>query len=214
MNRYSYFVSYKMFAGGGGRTVVNTDIPVTGIEDIERFERLIEAQPNREHVVITNFQLIKKENSLKKFDLKILDKRITPEHLKPKTTASAGIDLCACIDEPVVINPGETVMIGSGIALNINNPGYAAHILPRSGLGHKNGIVLGNLVGLIDSDYQGTVNMSVWNRSNEPYEVKPMDRIAQLVIVPVVQPDFNIVDSFDPSERGEGGFGSTGVGHG
>lgn len=145
-------------------------------------------------------------------DIKIIDPRIQEEENYPKyqTKGSAGIDLRACISKSVWIQSNETVLIGAGFAIGINNPEYAAMLLPRSGLGHKNGIVLGNLVGLIDSDYQGMLQVSLWNRSEIAYEVKPMDRIAQLVIVPVKQVQFNQVESFEESERGEGGFGSTG----
>lgn len=147
-----------------------------------------------------------------KLDIKIIDQRINDEENYPKyqTKGSAGIDLRACISKPQVIHPNETTLIGAGFAINLNNPEYAAMILPRSGLGHKNGIVLGNLVGLIDSDYQGPLMVSLWNRSDIAYEVKPMDRIAQLVIIPVKQVQFNQVETFEESARGEGGFGSTG----
>lgn len=144
--------------------------------------------------------------------LKILDKRLgdsvpLPEYATP---GSAGLDLRACIDEPLTINPGETVLINTGIAIHIDNPALAATILPRSGLGHKHGIVLGNLVGLIDSDYQGPLMVSCWNRGNAPYTVAPAERIAQLVIVPVMKARFQLVDEFHASQRGEGGFGSSG----
>ena len=144
--------------------------------------------------------------------LKILDKRLgdtvpLPEYATP---GSAGLDLRACIDEPLTIHPGETVLINTGIAIHIDNPTLAATILPRSGLGHKHGIVLGNLVGLIDSDYQGPLMVSCWNRGDKPYTVSPSERIAQLVIVPVMKARFQVVDEFHASERGEGGFGSSG----
>jgi dUTP pyrophosphatase len=126
------------------------------------------------------------------------------------TPGSAGLDLRACIDTPIVIEPGATVLIPTGLAIHIANPGYAAMILPRSGLGHKNGIVLGNLVGLIDADYQGQLMVSTWNRSTTAFTINPLDRIAQLVIVPVLQVEFNIVEEFGASDRGTGGFGSTG----
>ena len=143
-------------------------------------------------------------------DLKILDERIRA-HLPAYTTpGSAGMDLRACIDAQLVITPGEAQLIPTGIAIHIDDPGLAAMILPRSGLGHKHGIVLGNLVGLIDSDYQGPLMVSCWNRGSEPFTVQPMDRIAQLVIVPVVQAGFRVVDDFAASSRGEGGFGSSG----
>lgn len=126
------------------------------------------------------------------------------------TPGSAGLDLRACIDEAITIQPGETVLIPTGLAIHIDNPAYAAMILPRSGMGHKNGIVLGNLVGLIDSDYQGQLMISTWNRGQNAFTLNPMERLAQLIIVPVVQVGFNIVEEFGDSERGDGGFGSTG----
>lgn len=145
-----------------------------------------------------------------KIDLKVLDERIR-EHLpKHATAGSAGMDLRALLDEPVTINPGETVLIHTGIAIHVADPRYAAVILPRSGLGHKKGIVLGNLVGLIDSDYQGELMISTWNRGSEPFVLEPFERLAQLVIIPVMQAEFNVVEAFDVSERGTGGFGSTG----
>ncbi|ASG66699.1 deoxyuridine 5'-triphosphate nucleotidohydrolase [Idiomarina piscisalsi] len=145
-------------------------------------------------------------------DVKILDERIGQSIPIPKyeTSGSAGMDLRACLDEPLTIEPGETQLIGTGIAMYIGDPGYAATILPRSGLGHKHGLVLGNLVGLIDSDYQGELKVSCWNRSNKAYTIEPGDRIAQLVILPVVQASMNIVDEFEESDRGEGGFGHSG----
>lgn len=145
-------------------------------------------------------------------DIKILDQRLNnPEHFpKYQTQGSAGIDLRACIEEPVVVQAGETTLIGTGIAINLDNPNLAAMILPRSGLGHKHGIVLGNLVGLIDSDYQGELMVSVWNRSEVAYEIQPLERIAQLVIVPVLQVQLNVVEAFKETQRGTGGFGSTG----
>lgn len=147
---------------------------------------------------------------MKNVDLKILDSRM--EDLLPKyeTPGSAGLDLRACIDETITIAPGETHLIPTGIAIHIANQNYAAMILPRSGLGHKHGIVLGNLVGLIDSDYQGQVFVSCWNRGQETFQLEPMERIAQLVAVPVVKVNFNVVEEFSQSRRGEGGFGSTG----
>lgn len=126
------------------------------------------------------------------------------------TTGSAGLDLRACIDEPMEIMPGETKLIPTGLAIHIADPGYAALILPRSGLGHKHGIVLGNLVGLIDSDYQGQLMVSTWNRGTDAFTLNPMERLAQLVIVPVLQVGFNVVEEFEESDRGAGGFGSTG----
>ena len=127
------------------------------------------------------------------------------------TAGSAGLDLRALLDEPLVIEPGQTVLVKTGLAIHLADPGYAALILPRSGLGHKKGIVLGNLVGLIDSDYQGELMISTWNRSSEPFTLEPFERLAQLLIVPVVQAKFSIVDSFEESLRGAGGFGSTGT---
>lgn len=145
--------------------------------------------------------------------LKILDSRITQDMLQPATVGSAGIDLRACIDEKIVIKPGECVLVPSGIAIHINDPGYAALIYPRSGLGHKHGVVLGNLTGVIDSDYQGQIKVSLWNRNqnlSDCYTIKPMDRIAQIVIAPVVRPHFDIVSEFcESTARGVGGFGST-----
>lgn len=143
-------------------------------------------------------------------DLQILDPRLTDKLPTYATQGSAGLDLRACLDQAIVLNPGETQLIPTGLAMHIDNPGLAAMILPRSGLGHKHGIVLGNLVGLIDSDYQGQIMVSMWNRGNTPFTVEPMERIAQLVVVPVVQVGFNIVTDFKNSERGTGGFGSTG----
>lgn len=143
-------------------------------------------------------------------DLKILDNRLreTPPHYA--TPGAAGLDLRACIADPLVIEPGQTTLVPTGMAIHLADPGLAAMILPRSGLGHKHGIVLGNLVGLIDSDYQGELMVSVWNRGNTAFTLNPLDRIAQLVVVPVLQVGFNIVDDFAASHRGEGGFGSTG----
>ena len=143
-------------------------------------------------------------------DLQILDPRLTDKLPAYATQGSAGLDLRACLDAAIVLNPGETQLIPTGLAMHIDNPGLAAMILPRSGLGHKHGIVLGNLVGLIDSDYQGQLFVSVWNRGHAAFTLQPMERMAQLVIVPVVQAAFNVVDEFAESNRGEGGFGSTG----
>jgi dUTP pyrophosphatase len=145
-------------------------------------------------------------------DVRILDARLHEMPPKYATHGAAGIDLRACIDAPLVVAPGKAELIPSGIAIHLEEPGLAAMVLPRSGLGHKHGIVLGNLVGLIDSDYQGQVMVSVWNRSAQPYTLQPMDRIAQLVVVPVLQVGLNIVEEFAASQRGEGGFGSTGTG--
>lgn len=146
-----------------------------------------------------------------KVDLKILDARIAERIPQYATTGSAGLDLRALLEAPVTIAPGETILVHTGIAIHLADPGYAALILPRSGLGHKKGIVLGNLVGLIDSDYQGELMISTWNRGSEPFVLEPFERLAQLVIVPVVQAQFNIVNDFALSERGAGGFGSTGT---
>lgn len=143
-------------------------------------------------------------------DIKILDHRLHDNMPAYATSGSAGIDLRACIDHALVIQPKQCELIPAGIAIHLANPGFAAMILPRSGLGHKHGIVLGNLVGLIDSDYQGQVFVSLWNRSQMPFTLMPMERMAQLVIVPVMQAKFNIVEDFPLSERGTGGFGSTG----
>ena len=143
-------------------------------------------------------------------DLKILDERIRPHVPAYATPGSAGMDLRACIDAPLSIAPGQTVLIPTGLAIHIEDPGLAAMILPRSGLGHKHGIVLGNLVGLIDSDYQGPLMVSCWNRGQAEFVLQPMERLAQLVIVPVVQAAFAVVDDFASSERGVGGFGSSG----
>jgi len=143
-------------------------------------------------------------------DLKILDPRIADQLPHYATPGSAGLDLRACLDAAVVLNPGETQLIPTGMAIHLADAGYAAVILPRSGLGHKHGVVLGNLVGLIDSDYQGQLMVSVWNRGKEAFTIQPFERIAQMVIVPVVQAQFRVVEGFGDSERGEGGFGSTG----
>jgi dUTP pyrophosphatase len=145
-----------------------------------------------------------------KLDVRILDSRLRQSLPQYATEGAAGLDLRACIDTPLALQPGEAQLIPSGIAIHLEDAGYAALILPRSGLGHKHGIVLGNLVGLIDSDYQGQVMVSCWNRGSGPFTVQPLDRIAQLVIVPVVQARLNIVDEFVASTRGAGGFGSTG----
>ena len=143
-------------------------------------------------------------------DVRILDPRLKASMLQYATEGSAGMDLRACIDKAIAIAPGETILVPTGMAIHLADPGLAAMILPRSGLGHKHGIVLGNLVGLIDSDYQGQLFVSVWNRGHAAFELNPFERIAQLVVVPVVQVSLNIVDSFDESSRGSGGFGSTG----
>jgi dUTP pyrophosphatase len=143
-------------------------------------------------------------------DIKILNERMRDQLPQYATPGSAGLDLRACIDAPLTLEPGETKLVPTGLAIHVADPGYAALILPRSGLGHKHGIVLGNLVGLIDSDYQGELMISTWNRGHTTFTLNPLERLAQLVIVPVVQAQFNIVDDFAASERGAGGFGSTG----
>jgi dUTP pyrophosphatase len=145
-----------------------------------------------------------------KLDVKILDPRLTGNLPAYATGGSAGLDLRACLEAPLTLEPGQTQMINTGMAIHIADPGYAALVLPRSGLGSKNGIVLGNLVGLIDSDYQGPLMCAMWNRGQTAFTLNPMDRIAQLVIVPVMQMQFNVVSDFTASERGGGGFGSTG----
>ena len=145
-----------------------------------------------------------------RIDVRILDSRLRDSPPHYATPGSAGLDLRACIEAPVKIHPGDTMLIPTGIAIHLADPGLAAMILPRSGLGHKHGIVLGNLVGLIDSDYQGQIFVSTWNRGHEHFTIQPLERIAQLVVVPVLQVAFNVVDSFDESERGAAGFGSTG----
>jgi dUTP pyrophosphatase len=143
-------------------------------------------------------------------DYKILDPRLNDVLPAYATPGSAGLDLRACIEATTTVHPGDTLLVPSGIAIHLADPGLAAIVLPRSGLGHKHGIVLGNLVGLIDSDYQGQIFVSLWNRGDTPFVLQPMERIAQLVVVPVVQVQLRSVDTFDASERGEGGFGSTG----
>lgn len=147
---------------------------------------------------------------MKTIDVKILDPRMKDQMPAYATPGSAGLDLRACIDEAITIEPGQTILVPTGLAIHVGDPGYAAMILPRSGMGHKNGIVLGNLVGLIDSDYQGQLMVSTWNRSQAAFTLSPMERLAQLIIVPVLQVGFNVVEDFDASERGAGGFGSTG----
>ena len=143
-------------------------------------------------------------------DLKILDPRVAEQLPAYATPGSAGLDLRACLDAPLTIAPGSTHLVPTGLAIHLADPGYAAIILPRSGLGHKHGIVLGNLVGLIDSDYQGQLMVSLWNRGQTEFVVHPFERMAQLVIVPVVQAEFRVVEDFTDSDRGAGGFGSTG----
>ncbi|AZY52184.1 dUTP diphosphatase [Bordetella avium] len=147
---------------------------------------------------------------MKSVDLKILDARMRDYLPTYATPGSAGLDLRACIDKAITLEPGATTLVPTGLAIHVADPGYAAIILPRSGLGHKHGIVLGNLVGLIDSDYQGQLMVSTWNRGQTAFTLEPMERLAQLVIVPVQQVSFNVVDEFGASERGAGGFGSTG----
>jgi dUTP pyrophosphatase len=145
-----------------------------------------------------------------KLDVRVLDPRLLDQLPYYATPGSAGLDLRACIEAPITLNPGESTLVASGIAIHLDNPAYAAMVLPRSGLGHKHGIVLGNLVGLIDSDYQGQIFVSVWNRGQVEFTIQPMERIAQMIVVPVLQVEFNVVPDFVASTRGEGGFGSTG----
>ena len=145
-----------------------------------------------------------------KIDVRMLDERLREQPPAYATPGSAGLDLRACLSAPLVLAPGACQLVPTGLALHLADAGYAALILPRSGLGHKHGIVLGNLVGLIDSDYQGQLMVSAWNRGAEPFTIAPMERIAQLVIVPVAQAQFRIVDDFPPTARGAGGYGSTG----
>ena len=145
-----------------------------------------------------------------KIDVKIMDARMASQLPAYATSGSAGLDLRACLDAPLTLGANAWQLVPTGIAIHLKDPGYAAIILPRSGLGHKHGIVLGNLVGLIDSDYQGQLMVSAWNRSDTPFTIEPMERIAQLVIIPVVQAQFNVVSDFPASERGAGGYGSTG----
>ena len=147
---------------------------------------------------------------MRKLDVKILDPRIREAMPAYGSSGAAGLDLRACIDAPLTLQPGDSQLVPSGIAIHVGDADYAALVLPRSGLGAKNGIVLGNLVGLIDSDYQGQVFVSVWNRGKNSFTIQPMDRIAQMIIVPVRQVEWNVVDDFESSSRGAGGFGSTG----
>jgi dUTP pyrophosphatase len=149
---------------------------------------------------------------MKSIDVKILDARLRDQLPQYATPGSAGLDLRACLDQPLTLHPGQTELIPAGMAIHIADPGLAAIILPRSGLGHKHGIVLGNLVGLIDSDYQGQLFVSTWNRGNSAFTINPLERLAQLVVVPIVHVAFNVVDDFTASSRGAGGFGSTGKG--
>ncbi len=150
---------------------------------------------------------------MRSIQLKILDPRVGDDFPLPHyaTDGSAGLDMRACIDEVLTVEPGDTVLVPSGLAIHIGDPGLAAVLLPRSGLGHKHGLVLGNLTGLIDSDYQGQVFVSIWNRGSKTYEIQPGERIAQMVFVPVEQVTFDVVDEFGDSERGEGGFGHSGT---
>ena len=149
---------------------------------------------------------------MKTLDVKILDQRLRDKLPRYSTAGAAGLDLRACIDKPLELAPGAAELVPSGIAIHLADPGLAAVVVPRSGLGHQHGIVLGNLVGLIDSDYQGQVMVSLWNRSDAAFTINPMDRIAQLVVVPVVQVKLNVVEEFAASRRGAAGFGSTGKG--
>ena len=147
---------------------------------------------------------------MRKLEVKILDERIRGMLPHYASAGAAGLDLRACIEGPLQLNPGDSQLVSSGIAIHVGDPGYAAVILPRSGLGAKSGIVLGNLVGLIDSDYQGPLMISVWNRGRSAFTIQPLDRVAQLVVVPVLQVEFEVVEEFAASARGPGGFGSTG----
>jgi dUTP pyrophosphatase len=147
---------------------------------------------------------------MRKLEVKILDERVRSLLPHYATAGAAGLDLRACIESPLTLNAGQSSLVSSGIAIHVGDPGYAAVVLPRSGLGAKNGIVLGNLVGLIDSDYQGPLMISLWNRGQAPFTIQPLDRVAQLVVVPVAQVEFEVVDEFAASARGAGGFGSTG----
>jgi len=153
---------------------------------------------------------LNKSITMQKLQVKIIDERMRSQLPQYATSGSAGLDLRACLDQAIDIAPGQTVLVPTGIAIYINDPQYCAMILPRSGLGHKHGIVLGNLVGLIDSDYQGQLMISTWNRGASNFKLEPMERLAQLVLVPVLQIEWSIVDEFESSSRGEGGFGSTG----
>ena len=154
------------------------------------------------------------DGARRRLQIRVLDPRIGRDYPLPQyaTAGSAGVDLRACVDAPLELKPGDTQLIPSGIAIYLHDPGYAAIVLPRSGLGHKHGIVLGNLVGLIDSDYQGQIFVSCWNRGQSTFNIQPGERIAQLVVVPVVQVEFDVVNEFAATERGAGGFGSSGRG--
>jgi dUTP pyrophosphatase len=147
---------------------------------------------------------------MQRLDVKILDARLRGQLPSYATSGAAGLDLRACLEAPLELKPGDTALVPTGMAIHLDDPGLAAVVLPRSGLGHRHGIVLGNLVGLIDSDYQGQVMVSLWNRGRQPFTIQPMERVAQLVVVPVVQVALNVVDDFAESARGAGGFGSTG----
>ena len=149
---------------------------------------------------------------MRSVELKILDARVGDAYPLPHyaTDGSAGLDMRACIDEPLTVSPGETVLVPSGLAIHVADPGLAAVLLPRSGLGHKHGVVFGNLTGLIDSDYQGQVFVSIWNRGSKAYDIDPGERIAQMVFVPVERVEFRVVETFEDSSRGDGGFGHTG----
>ncbi|HRO59877.1 MAG TPA: dUTP diphosphatase [Burkholderiaceae bacterium] len=147
-----------------------------------------------------------------RLDVRLLDERMRDRLPRYATGGSAGLDLRACLDAPLLLAPGDAQLIPTGLAIHLSDPGYAAMLLPRSGLGTKHGIVLGNLVGLIDSDYQGPLMVSCWNRGREPFTIEPFERIAQMIVVPIVQVELNQVESFEASERGAGGFGSTGRG--
>lgn len=149
---------------------------------------------------------------MKSIEVRILDARLREQLPGYATPGSAGLDLRACLDEPLTLEPGDTELVPAGIAIHLADSGLAAMILPRSGLGHKHGIVLGNLVGLIDSDYQGQIFVSTWNRGKKAFTIQPLERLAQLVVVPIVQVAFDVVDEFEVSSRGAGGFGSTGKG--
>lgn len=148
---------------------------------------------------------------MRRLDIRVLDPRMRDMLPRYATPGAAGLDLRACLDTPLTLEPGESRLVPSGIAIHVADPGYCAIVLPRSGLGARHGIVLGNLVGLIDSDYQGEVMVSLWNRGRASFTIQPMDRIAQLVVVPVAQVELNVVESFEASARGAGGFGSTGL---
>lgn len=176
--------------------------------NIDRLLAIIEKGLSLETRIV--YSNSKGKSDMKAIDLKILDPRLRSNPPAYATPGSAGLDLRACIEHDLVIHPGDADLIPTGIAIHISDPGYAAMILPRSGLGHKHGIVLGNLVGLIDSDYQGQVFVSCWNRGQKTFVLSPLERIAQLVVVPVLQAKFNIVEEFEASHRGENGFGSTG----